>query len=87
VYFSDGRPPAATARQQPQRPPQGPGQPDADQSTNDELPKIAGIKYQRRNGIIVAVGNSFDKKELLKSAGFRWDGAGKHWYKEAAPIQ
>ena len=53
----------------------------------DELPKIDGIKYQRRNGIIVAVGNSFDKKELLKSAGFRWDGADKHWYKEAATIQ
>ena len=51
------------------------------------LPKIDGIKYQRRNGIIVAVGNSFDKKELLKSAGFRWDGAGKHWYKETATLQ
>ena len=87
VYFSDGHSPATNARQQPQRPPQKPGQPDADQSTNDDLPKIAGIKYQRRNGIIVALGNSFDKKELLKSAGFRWDGAGKHWYKEAVPIQ
>jgi hypothetical protein len=87
VYFSDGHPSATTAGQQPQRPPQKPGQPDADQSTNDDLPKIAGIKYQRRNGIIVALGNSFDKKELLKSAGFRWDGAGKHWYKEAVPIQ
>ena len=87
VYFSGQRPPATTARQQPQRQPQKPGQPDADQSTNEELPKIAGIKYQRRNGIIVALGNSFDKKELLKSAGFRWDGAGKHWYKEAATVQ
>jgi hypothetical protein len=87
VYFSGQRPPASTARQQLQRLPQSSGQADADQSTNDELPKIAGIKYQRRNGIIVALGNSFDKKELLKSAGFRWDGAGKHWYKEAAPIQ
>ncbi len=87
VYFSKGRPPATTARQQPQRPPQKPKQSNADQSTNEGLPKIAGIKYQRRNGIIVALGNSFDKKELLKSAGFRWDGAGKHWYKEASTIQ
>jgi len=87
VYFSGRRPPATTTRQQPQRPSQRPGQPDADQSTNEGLPKIAGIKYQRRNGIIVALGNSFDKKELLKSAGFRWDGAGKHWYKEASTIQ
>ena len=87
VYFSGRRPPATTARQQPQRQHQSSRQPDADQSTNEGLPKIAGIKYQRRNGIIVALGNSFDKKELLKSAGFRWDGAGKHWYKEASTIQ
>ncbi len=26
--------------------------------------------------------NSYDKKELLKSAGFRWDKAEKNWYKE-----
>jgi hypothetical protein len=82
VYFSDGHSPATTARQQPQRQPQKPGQPDADQSTNDDLPKIAGIKYQRRNGIIVALGNSFDKKELLKSAGFKWDKSDKNWFKE-----
>ena len=82
VYHSGQRPPATTARQQPQRPPQRPGQPNADQSTNDELPKIAGIKYQRRDGIVVAIGNSFDKKELLKSAGFKWDKSGKNWYKE-----
>jgi len=82
VYHSGNRPPATPARQQPQRPPQRPGQPGADQATNNELPKIAGIKYQRRDGIVVAVGNSFDKKELLKSAGFKWDKSGKNWYKE-----
>ncbi len=82
VYFSDGRPPATPARQQPQRQPQRSRQPDAGQSRNDELPKIAGIKYQRRDGIVVAIGNSFDKKELLKSAGFKWDKSGKNWYKE-----
>ena len=43
VYHSGQRPPATTARQQPQRPPQRPGQPNAGQATHDELPKIAGI--------------------------------------------
>ena len=56
-------------------------------TTDNDLPKIAGITYQRRNGVIVALGNSFDKKELLKSAGFRWDGSGKHCYKEVSTTQ
>ena len=86
VYFSgtqSGETSPKTAARQPER---TPAQPPTDQPANG-LPKIDGIKYQRRNGIIVAVGNSFDKKELLKSAGFRWDGAGKHWYKETATLQ
>ena len=82
VYLTGQHPPATTARKQPQQQPQKSGQPDAAQATKDELPKIAGIKYQRRDGIVVAVGNSFDKKELLKSAGFKWDKSGKNWYKE-----
>ncbi len=82
VYHSGNRPQTTPARQQPQRPPKRSGQPDTGQATNNELPKIAGIKYQRRDGIVVAVGNSFDKKELLKSAGFKWDKSGKNWYKE-----
>ncbi len=87
VYHSGRRPQATTARQQPHQQPQRPRQPEAGQSTNNELPKIAGIKYQRRDGIVVATGNSFDKKELLKSAGFRWDGSDKHWYKEVSATQ
>ena len=82
VYHSGNRPAAAPSRQQPQRSSQRSRQPDAGQPTNNELPKIAGIKYQRRDGIVVAIGNSFDKKELLKSAGFKWDKSGKNWYKE-----
>jgi len=86
VYFSGAH--RGDAPPQPSRQPDRTSpQPPADQSVNNGLPKIDGIKYQRRNGIIVAVGNSFDKKELLKSAGFRWDGAGKHWYKETATLQ
>ena len=49
---------------------------------NIELPVIAGIEYQRRNGFVVAVGNSYDKKELLKSAGFKWNKEEKGWTKE-----
>ena len=82
VYHSGNRPPATTARQRPQQPSQTPRQPNTGNPANMELPKIAGIKYQRRDGIVVAIGNSFDKKELLKSAGFKWDKSGKNWYKE-----
>jgi len=87
VYFSGAHQEDATPAQASRQPDRTPSQPPADQPVNNGLPKIDGIKYQRRNGIIVAVGNSFDKKELLKSAGFRWDGAGKHWYKETATLQ
>jgi len=82
VYHSGNRPSATPARQHQQQPPQRSRQPEAGQPMNNQLPKIAGIKYQRRDGIVVAVGNSFDKKELLKSAGFKWDKSGKNWYKE-----
>ena len=47
------------------------------------LPKIAGIEYQQFDNFVVAVGNKlFDKKELLKSAGFKWNKEPKNWYKE-----
>ncbi|MEA3547959.1 MAG: hypothetical protein U9R66_09870 [Thermodesulfobacteriota bacterium] len=83
VYLSGNRPPATTTRQQQKQPTQPSRQPETGKTVNNnELPKIAGIKYQRRDGIVVAVGNSFDKKELLKSAGFKWDKSGKNWYKE-----
>ena len=67
---------------QPQQPPSH-HQPSTP-NMSDNLPQIAGIKYQHANGRIVAVGNSYEKKELLKSAGFRWNGAEKNWYKEVA---
>ena len=83
VYLSGNCSPATTTRQQPNQPKQPSRQPETGKTlNNNELPKIAGIKYQRRDGIVVAVGNSFDKKELLKSAGFKWDKSGKNWYKE-----
>ena len=49
------------------------------------LPKIAGVSYENRQGVIIAIGDHlFDKKELLKAAGFQWDKTGKTWMKQAA---
>jgi len=49
------------------------------------MPKIAGVTFENRQGVIVAIGDHlFDKKELLKAAGFQWDKTGKSWMKKAA---
>jgi hypothetical protein len=49
------------------------------------LPKIAGVTFENRQGVIIAIGDHlFDKKELLKAAGFQWDKTGKTWMKQAA---
>lgn len=48
---------------------------------NDKLPVIAGIEYQWRDDFVVATGKSYEKKELLKSAGFTWNKKEKGWIK------
>lgn len=49
------------------------------------MPKIAGVTFEDRQGVIVAIGERlFDKKELLKAAGFQWDTSEKTWMKKAA---
>jgi hypothetical protein len=49
------------------------------------MPKIAGVTFEDRQGVIVAIGDRlFDKKELLKAAGFQWDKTEKAWMKKAA---
>jgi len=49
------------------------------------MPKIAGVTFENRQGVIIAQGERlFDKKELLKAAGFQWDNSGKTWMKKAA---
>jgi len=49
------------------------------------MPKIAGVTFEDRQGVIVAIGERlFDKKELLKAAGFQWDTTEKTWMKKAA---
>jgi len=49
------------------------------------MPKIAGVTFENRQGVIIALGERlFDKKELLKAAGFQWDTTSKTWMKKAA---
>ena len=46
---------------------------------------LAGVSFEHRQGVIIAIGDHlFDKKELLKAAGFQWDKTGKTWMKQAA---
>lgn len=59
----------------------------ADQSNNPSsaMPKIAGVTFENRQGVIVAIGDRlYDKKELLKAAGFQWDKSEKTWMRKAA---
>jgi hypothetical protein len=39
-----------------------------------------GIRYSQKDNKIKVVGRTYDIKEELKKAGFRWDGNGKYWY-------
>ena len=60
--------------------------PESETDTNKNLPgpKIDGITYRRKGNLIIADGNTFQSKGLLKSAGFKWDSGEKGWVKEAA---
>jgi hypothetical protein len=51
---------------------------------NQDPPQIAGVQIQRVDNRFVASGKVFEKKELLKAAGFKWDKANKTWFKETA---
>ncbi|WP_163336026.1 hypothetical protein [Desulfopila sp. IMCC35008] len=86
VYLTGNRSATTSPRQQPEQPVASQQEPDANHASHNshksDLPKIAGIDYKHRDGIVIAVGNSFDKKELLKSAGFKWDKSDKNWFKE-----
>ncbi len=68
---------------QPDQPPVQPPLFQSPQNTHEELPQIAGVVYQHQDNFVVATGSKlFDKKELLKSAGFKWNKDQKNWYKE-----
>jgi len=84
------QPPATQSNPQPKTKPTSrtsqPAEPPANQSDpSAPLPKIAGITFEHRQGVIIAIGDHlFDKKELLKAAGFQWNKTGKTWMKQAA---
>ena len=82
VFQPSNRPPST-----PPPPPisQPAGPPPAGSDPTVDLPKIAGVTFEHRQGVILAMGEHlYDKKELLKAAGFQWDKTGKAWLKKAA---
>jgi len=50
---------------------------------NQDLPQITGVHIQRVEDRFVASGKVFEKKEMLKAAGFKFDGANRTWFKDA----
>jgi hypothetical protein len=84
------QPPTTQSNPQPKTKPASttsqPAEPPANQSDpSAPLPKIAGVSFENRQGVIIAIGDHlFDKKELLKAAGFQWDRNEKTWMKQAA---
>ncbi|HDM78642.1 MAG TPA: hypothetical protein ENG51_19590 [Deltaproteobacteria bacterium] len=45
-------------------------------------PKLNGITYRQEGNLIIAEGNTFSVKGLLKNAGFSWNSTKKAWAKE-----
>ena len=80
------QPPAPQPKTKPSSSTSQPAEAPANQSDpSATLPKIAGVSFENRQGVIIAIGDHlFDKKELLKAAGFQWDKTGKTWMKQAA---
>jgi hypothetical protein len=58
-------------------------QPAKGNQDNQDLPQITGVQIQRVENRFIASGKVFEKKELLKAAGFKWDGTNRNWFKEA----
>ena len=82
VFQPSSRPPS-TLPPPPTSQPAGP--PPVGSDPTVDLPKIAGVTFEHRQGVILAMGEHlYDKKELLKAAGFQWDKTGKAWLKKAA---
>ena len=56
--------------------------PPSEPANSASLPKIDGITHQHHDCIVIAMGKVFDKKELLKAVGFKWNKEQKNWYKD-----
>jgi len=59
------------------------GSADSNSGQTAVLPQIDGVEYKREDGQIIVTGKTYGKSNILKSAGFRWDGQRKVWYKAA----
>ena len=82
VFQPSSRPPSTLP---PPSTSQPAGPPPVGSDPTVDLPKIAGVTFEHRQGVILAMGEHlYDKKELLKAAGFQWDKTGKAWLKKAA---
>lgn len=79
-------PPIGSAAVQPTTLPARSSLPRQNQPAQDDhgLPKITGVQIQRVDNRFIARGKVYEKKEMLKAAGFKWDGANKNWFKDAA---
>lgn len=81
VYLGRNGQRQPTPAKQPARQSRPPSTPPSQNRSDIQLPKIDGISYKKLpNGTIYATGKAvYSKRELLKSAGFRWDKAEKVW--------
>lgn len=55
--------------------------------TYESLPEIEGVTYEKKGNIVIATGKTFDRKALLKDAGFTFtdhEGGKKAWILQAA---
>jgi len=78
---------SAQSASQPATPPLAPhASPQTSQPAQDnqDLPQITGVQIHRVENRFIAKGKVYDKKEMLKAAGFKWDGTNRNWFKEAA---
>lgn len=64
----------------------GPGSANSSNPKSDDssLPQLDGVKYEKKEGKIVAIGKTYGKNNALKAAGFKWDPKAQYWYKQAA---
>ena len=68
----------------PQSKPQPQSQSNGNTQNSTRLPQLDGVKYEEKEGKVVAVGNTMQKRQALKAAGFKWDPREQYWYKKAA---
>ena len=53
-----------------------------------DLPEISGVdwSWNEDGNKVIATGDTYNKKSLIKSSGFKFNGEEKHWYKEYSSV-